>query len=367
MKKLTLTLLLSALMSCVVAQDRISLHTDFDMYFDNKEFASTAYAESGLDFDSGTDFLGRLTLSAQLEWEQCNSLVIGVDMSNNYGENVDKLFSTIKPIVHYKYSGVKTKFVAGIFSNREMHIDSYSTAFFSSSSRNLDNLVSGVLAQYNSSTSDSFVELAMDWCGQYSETSREKFMVLSAARHHIGRYYYGYNYMMYHYAGSMDEEVGGVVDRQQLNPCVGAVIGGELSLDLRLGAILTLQRDRSYGNKWDTPMMGDVGFSLNYKGFSFEERLYFGDNINPYFYGHTHEDGYYVEYGRELYPSESFFRTDRGIYNRAAVSYERSMMSDKLNLKAQIATHYDGYGFGTQYILKVGVALFTDVYNKNNK
>ncbi|MFI3293550.1 MAG: hypothetical protein SNG27_07960 [Rikenellaceae bacterium] len=364
MKKLTLVLLLCALQS-VVAQDRISLHTDFDMYFDNKEFAATNYAETGLDFDSGTDFLGRLTLSAELEWDVNNKLVLGADMSNNYGESVDAFFSSIKPIVHYKYSGEKTKFVAGIFTNREMHIDSYSTAFFSESSRNINNRVSGVLAQYNSG--DSFVEFAFDWCGQYSEESREKFMVLSAGRHHINHLYYGYNYMMYHYAGCMDENIGGVVDLQKLNPCVGVIFGGELSVDLRAGVILTMQRDRSYGNSWEYPMMGEAGFVLRYRGFSFDERLYFGDNINPFFYGHTLENGYYLEYGRELYPNESFFRTDRGIYNRAAFAYDRTMMSDKLNLRAEVATHYDGYGFGTQYILKVGVNLFTDLYKKSNK
>ncbi len=364
MKKLTLVIMLCILQS-VVAQDKISLHTDFDMYFDNKEFSQTNYAEKGLDFDSGTDFFGRLALSTEWEWDSKNSLVVGAQFSNNYGESVDKFFSSIDPIIHYKYRGTKSKFIAGIFANKEMHIDSYSTAFFSESSKAIDNRISGVLAQYNSGA--SFVEFAFDWCGQYSESSREKFMVLSAGRHYLDHLYYGYNYMMYHYAGSMDENIGGVVDLQKFNPCVGLIFGGELSVDLKLGAILTAQRDRSYENEWEAPMMGEVGLSLNYKGFTFDERFYFGNNINPFFYGHTLDNGYYVEYGRELYPNESFFRTDKGVYNRAALAYNRTMMSDKLNLRAEVATHYDGYGFGTQYILRVGVNLFTDLYNKKNR
>ncbi len=126
MKKLifaTLALLVS-LSQSVVAQYQISLHTDFEMFFDNKEFSKTNYAVQGVDIESGTDFFGRLTLSTELEWDQRHTLVVGGDFLNNYGENVDKFFSYIKPIVHYKYTTQSLKLIAGIFSNREMHLDS---------------------------------------------------------------------------------------------------------------------------------------------------------------------------------------------------------------------------------------------------
>ncbi len=349
-----------------VAQDKISLHTDFEMYFDNKELSSTRYAVPGLDIESGTDFYGRLGVSFEMEWDEYNTLVVGADFRNNYGENIDGLFSTVRPLIHYRYQSEKLKFVAGIFHNTEMSIDSYSTAFYSETSRYANNQVSGVLAQYRSG--ESFVEMACNWNGEYSESSREKFEVLSAGRHYLGKFYYGYNYMMYHYAGSMDENEDSVVDIQKINPCVGVRLGNnEFKTNIRLGGIFTSQRDRSYGNSWEAPMMGELGVLLNYKGFSFDQRLYLGDNINPFFYGHTLENGYEMVYGRDLYPNESFFRTESGIYNRAAFTYDRTMMSDKLNLRAEVVTHYDGYGFGTQYILRVKVDLFTSIYNRANK
>ncbi len=213
----------------------------------------------------------------------------------------------------------------------------------------------GVLAQYNAV--ESFVEFACNWNGEYSESSREKFEILSAGRHYLKSFYYGYNFMLYHFAGSMIEEEYSVVDMIRLNPCVGYRFGGELKSDIKLGAILNAQCDRDFANGWEHPIMGEASVRLEYKGFSFDERFYFGDNINPFFDGHTLDSGYVVTYGRELYPNESFFRTDKGIYNRAALAYNRSVSKDRVHFKAEVATHYDGYGLGTQYILGVRVNL----------
>ncbi len=339
----------------ISAQYNLSLHTDYEMFFDNKEFSKTNYAVQGVDIESGTDFFGRLSLSTKLEWDGVHNLVIGGDFANNYGENTSSFFSYVKPIVHYKYDNEQTKFIAGIFTNREMHLDSYSTAFYSETSRNVDYRMSGVLAQYMDG--DSFVEFVCNWNGEYSESSREKFEILSAGRHYLSTFYYGYNFLMYHFAGSMVEEENSVVDMLKFNPCVGVMFGDELKVDIKAGAILTAQCDRGYEEDWVRPMMGEAAVSFAYKGFSFDERFYFGDNINPFFDGHTLEDGYVLEYGRELYPSESFFRTDKGVYNRAAFAYNRSLSSDRVKLRAEVVTHYDGYGFGTQYILGVRVNL----------
>ncbi len=369
MKKFILSIfvLLSCALQNAQAQElfSISLHTDFDMYFDNKEISNTNYAVQGVDIESGTDFFGRLVLSTEIEWDKVHTLVVGGDFRNNYGENVDAFFSTAKPIVHYKYNSERWKFVAGIFNNTEMHIDGYSTAFYSEASRNIDNRMSGVLAQYR--VGESYAEFVCNWNGEYSESSREKFEILSAARYYVKGFYVGYNYLMFHYAGSMNDYEDNVVDIQRFNPSIGYRFGTNLKMDFKVGAILTAQHDRRYSDEWVTPMMGEVAARLEYKGFSFDERLYFGDNINPFFEGHTLDDGYYMEYGRELYPNESFFRTDKGIYNRAALAYNRSVSKGRVKLKAEVATHYDGYGFGSQYLLHVKVNLAPIKIKVNNK
>jgi len=59
--------------------------------------------------------------------------------------------------------------------------------------------------------------------------------------------------------------------------------------------------------------------------------------IHPFFYGHELEDGTPLPYGRELYPAESFFRTDQKVYSRTALSYRRSFFDDTVSVRAECA------------------------------
>ncbi len=350
-------------LSNVVAQERVSLHTDFDMFLDDKEFATTRYGMRGVDFERGTDLFGRLSLSAELGWDEVNSLVVGGEFTSNYGEQGSKFFSSIKPIIHYRYQGDNLKLIAGIYRNDELKINSYSTAFYSETYRNVVNRLSGALVSYERDNYN--LEVALNWCGEHTATTRERFEVLSSARGYIGEnIYVGYNYLMYHFAGSSDPKQNSLVDLQRINPCVGVTFGSELGVDFKMGAIISPQRDRNFKNEWDVPMMGEAALLLKYRGFTLDQRLYFGENQNPYFAGHRLPNGHHMIYGMELYRNESFFRTERGFYNRTAVGYNKSISNDSVQLRVAAIVHYDGYGVGTQYILEARVRLFQDLYNR---
>ena len=116
--------------------------------------------------------------------------------------------------------------------------------------------------------------------------------------------------------------------------------------------------------------MGEFAFRISRWGLSLDERLYVGDNIHPFFYGHDLEntDGTttHIPYGRELYPGESFFRTDQKVYSRTALSYRRSFFNDTVSVRAEFAAHHDGTALGTQQMLVVGVKLLKTVYNSKN-
>ena len=254
---------------------------------------------------------------------------------------------------------------AGIFTRDMMHDDDYSTAFFSESERFFHNRMNGVLAQYNGKR-NSYVEFVCDWEGMYSTLSREKFRILLAGRHYLDTFYYGFNYSMFHYAGQQGAPIENVVDLQLLNPCVGVRFNAFFDFDIKLGALLTAQRDRSFGHSWETPCMGEFAFRISRWGLSLDERLYVGDNIHPFFYGHELEDGTPLPYGRELYPAESFFRTDQKVYSRTALSYRRSFFNDTVSVRAEFAAHHDGTALGTQQMLVVGVKLLKTVYNSKN-
>ncbi len=362
-----LFLLLAAYTTEVCAQE-IKIGADFEMYFDNKEFGNNKFAVPGLDIESGTDFAARLTPRIALGWDEKNTLVFAAEMLQNFGEKNSGFLSEIKPVFYYQFLTPKVKAVAGIFTRDMTHTDDYSTAFFSDSHKFIHNRMNGVLAQYNSG--DSYVEFICDWEGMYSTASREKFRILSSGRHYLKTFYYGYNFSMFHFAGAKDAPVENVVDCFLLNPRIGVKFNAYFDFDIYLGLLQSAQRDRSFGHAWETPRMGEFGFRISRWGLSLDERLYVGENLHPFFEGHTisNEDGTttYVPYGRELYPGESFFRTDQHIYNRAALSYSRWFFRDTVRVKAEFATHYDGTGLGSQQKLEVTVRFLKTAYNSKN-
>lgn len=360
-----LALLFAAAARPAAAQE-ILVGADFKMYFDNKEFSGTRFFTPGLDFDSGTDFAARLIPKIGIRWEEKNTLVFGADMIQNFGERNSSFVSEVKPLIYYQFKTEKVLAAAGIFTRDMTHDADYSTAFFTESYRFTHDRMNGVLAQYNGRR-DSYVEFVCDWEGMYSTASREKFRILLSGRHYFDRFYYGFNYSMFHFAGKKSEtsadEEDNVVDLQLLNPCAGIRFNAFFDFDIKLGALVTAQRDRSFGHNWKMPCMGEFSFRMSRWGLTLDERLYVGDNIHPFFYGHP-EAG--IEYGPELYPGESFFRTTEKVYSRTALSYRRHFFKDTVWVRAEFVAHHDGTALGTQQILEVGVKLLKPVYNSKN-
>lgn len=365
--RLAITFFLLTSAATLNAQE-ILAGADFEMYFDNKEFGNNTFAVPGQDIESGTDFAARLIPRLGLRWEGKNTLVFAVDMLQNFGEKNSGFLSDVKPIFYYQFLTPKVKAVAGIFTRNMTHSDDYSTAFFTDAHKFIYDRMNGVLAQYNSG--ESYVEFICDWEGMYSVDSREKFRILSAGRHYLRHFYYGYNFSMFHFAGQKGAQLENVVDAFLLNPAVGVRFNAFFDFDIRLGLLQSAQRDRSFGHSWETPRMGEFGLKISRWGFTLDERLYFGDNLHPFFGGHIveNEDGSttYIPYGRELYPGESFFRTDEHIYNRTSLSYAKWFFNDTLRVKAEFVTHYDGTGLGSQQKLEVAVRFLKPVYNSKN-
>ncbi len=353
---LLLITILTTIVSTISAQDRVDIGVDYDMLFDNTEYSSAGY-------HSGTTFAGKLNLMSEIKWDRYNTLVVGAELINNFGEQTEgKLFAESTPIIYYQYEKQNVKLVAGMFPTSLMHIESYSPAFFSASELFYYN-VGGVMAQYNGDDGESFAEFVCNWEGKYSEASREKFRILAAARRYYDNFYFGANFSMFHFAGQPAEPYKTVVDHNILNPRLGYRREGLVDFDIYAGALITAQRDRGYGDKMIFPTMGELGVKFDYKWFSLDSRLYVGDNLNPFYDGNITDDGIVVVYGDELYPNDCFFRSTNGYYNRSALAFQRSCFEDTVKIKAEIATHYDGAKLGSQYLLSVGVKLRKTVYD----
>ncbi|MFR9629511.1 MAG: hypothetical protein SNF73_08435 [Rikenellaceae bacterium] len=343
-----------------VSAQVLTYEVGFETYFDNREYSVTDIATS----NSGSEFASRLTPKVGLTFAEGSELKLGLAAMQPLGVGGDGLFSEINLLLYYTYDSSMWSVSAGLFPSYRMNIDCYSTAFFSDEYIFYDNSIDGIMGRYG--CGDSFVEFVCDWQGQPTITTREKFKLLSAGRYMWPKIYAGYNLSVTHFAGQADGgEFSNVVDNALLNPCVGFRTSGLYDFDIKMSLLQSLQRDRSYGNKWLAPRMGEFALKISRWGFTFDERLYIGDDLFPLYDGHTLDDGTYMEYGGQLYTGDIFFRTTSGFYNRAALCYDRSFFNDQLGLRVHFVTHCDGGGLGTEQIMELNLKIGGVFYNSD--
>ncbi len=344
MKKLLFTAVALLALGSTQAQEVI-LGADFDTRFDNREYSGSSIEQSK------TKFSARLTPQAGLRWDERNTLIVGAELLQDFGDK--KSISETRPIAYYQYHADKVTAVAGIYERKKL-LGDYSTAFFDTDKVFYDNRLQGFLGQYHPG-GGSFVEFSLDWVGMKGHESREKFRILSAGRLQGGRFYGGYALSVFHFAGS-DEIEGNVVDNMMINPHAGVRFSAFFDFDIRLGWLQSMQRDRRTGEGWKLPAGGQLDFSMSRWGLSLENMLYVGENQLPFF----------DTYGEELYSGSRFFSTRDHIYNRTTLAYAGRFYHDTVRVKAGMVFHYEGQAVGLQQIVEVSVKL-QKIFRKRDK
>ena len=364
--KRIITYLLTALVgllfvSNVSAQEDVKLlvGADFDTYFDNREYAGS---EIGL---SGTLFSSRFTPTIGVEWDKYNRMIFGMDMWSHFGDDT-KAIAKARPQVYYQFQTKKVTAAAGIFS-REKLMGDYTELICSDSVRFYENRVQGLMGQYRGNR--GFVELSVDWYGMYSQTSREKFRIISAGRYYFDNYYRrfygGYAMQMGHYAGS--ETISNcVVDNLIVLPHVGARFNAYLDFDVSLHYVQTLQRDRANEEKMRAPKGVMLKARMEKWGVYIDEQLYVGENQQPY-YSSYRSEAFPFGYGGDLYAGERFFGTADGVYNKTKIGYNKSFFSNTVNVDAYIAMQYDGKVWGNKQVVQLSVRLLNDISFKQKR
>lgn len=336
-KKIILLLTFAAMATGAAAQQLV-LGVDFDTRFDNREY-------SGMSYDtSETLFSARLTPQIGLRWDKRNTLMIGVDLMQNFGDD-SKFLTEAKPLMWYQFESPKVLTAAGIFTRTKLRGD-YNEAFFDRAYLFYHNRIQGVMGQYR--TERGFVEMAIDWEGMQSDTRREKFRILSGGQYNWKHLYGGYALSLIHFAKTSDPAEGeGVVDNILVNPYGGVRFNAYFNFDIRLGYLQSLQRDRHLENGWVTPKGGMLDIRMSRWGVTLGNMLYVGQNMMPF----------YDKYGATLYTNCVFFGTRDNIYNRTEISYDRRFFNDTLGVRAGLFFHYDGASLGMQQMLEVSVRL----------
>lgn len=337
-----LTLLLPA--AGIVRGQQLVAGVDFDTFFDNREYSGNRFSESE------TYFSARLTPRFAVGWEERNSLTVAVDLLQDFGDGA-KFLTEVKPQFYYTFRSPRVFAAAGIFPRAEL-IGSYSELFYDHAQRFYDNRITGVLGHYRSER--GYAELAVDWEGMRTETTREKFRILSAGAYTGRRLYAGYALSLVHFAKSkLETPDEGVVDNIHLNPYAGVRFAAFFDFDIRAGYVQGIQRDRRVGES-HAPKGGELLFSMSRWGLSLRNHLYAGENQMPF----------WNTYGTAVYSGSSFYSTDKHIYNRTSIDYEGSFFHDTVRLRAGFVFHYDGVGVGVQQVLQLSVRLQKTVYDR---
>ena len=197
----------------------------------------------------------------------------------------------------------------------------------------------------------------------FSEASREKFRILSAGRYWFDnyhrRFYGGYAFMMFHFAGS--KLIPHCVnDNLTLNPYVGTTFHAYFDFDIKLHYIQTFQRDRDNEDKYRMPGGGMLQVRMSKWGVFIDEQLYVGAGLQPY-YSSFRSEQFPNGYGGELYSGETFFGTTENIYSCTKIGYDRAFFDNTVRVKAYLALRYDGTGLGNQQVVQLSVRLLKDI------
>lgn len=330
-----------------LSAQELRLGVDFATLFDNKEYASMTYDESG------TLFSARLTPKFGVAWAGHNELMFAVDMVQDFGYH-KKFLSDINVELYYAYRSTRLKILAGIFPRYEMR-GLRSPLFFDRDYLYYNNRIGGVLARYEDPNfGDSYVEFVMDYTGMRDFDTREAFMIMSSGRMPVRWFYMGYDLLMGHYAKDYNPDTDdGVVDNLLLTPYIGFDLqvptnSRSLNFDFRFSYVQSMQRDRNHEDEWKFPFGGELFAEVEWYDVRLANRLYLG--VGSLF-------TYYDRYGSALYHGQPMYRTSKGIYDAISLSYARSFFDSTVSVEAGITAEYDGTGWGTRQWLQLSVDL----------
>ena len=331
-----------------------------ELFFDGElstHFDNTEYTGSGIG-DSRTVFAVRLTPTLGYRFDSNHSVVVGVNLLKDFGSH--NVIDDTMLVAYYQFQNSRFGANAGIFQ-RDKLIGNYSRAFFSDAYLIYHPMVQGVAGRYSSER--GFAELAVDWDGLYSAQVREKFRVMIAGGGNFAKVgYAGVSFSMQHFANK-STFYGNVVDNIVLNPYVGVKFSAFFDFDLRLGALVTAQRDRKSEQGWELPSGGEFYFKMSRWGVYIDNNLYVGQSLTPYY--HTvGKDG--VAYADNLYTLDPFYGTQHKVYNRTGIGYSRSFAGDRVAVKAEMALQYDGHKMYCQQLVGISATIAPTIYSKKN-
>ncbi len=321
---------------------------DFELYFDNREYNQFSPYPSKTIF--GASVAPRIGFSVNGK----HRVMAGMELQKQFGGEFSDILDGIS--LYYNYAGDKHRFYAGVIPREKMSGE-YSRAFFSDSLNFFNQVLQGILYNYDDVTRSGWsvkVEAGIDWMGQYSDSARERFMIFSASEFSKGIFKIGYNGYMYHFACS--EAVQGVMDNILIYPYLKADFGsmaGIQELSVRAGWLQAFQNDRNHGDGYLFPGGGEIVTVLRHWNVSLENTVYVGGDIMPFF---DARDDIGVQYGDSLYFGDRYYSASDGFYDRLELAYEPKI-TDFLSVKVALAAHFFQKYCGWQQMVTIKMSF----------
>jgi len=304
-------------------------------FFDNLEYSSP-YGQS-----QTMDGLW-LQPSVALRWDGRHSIHAGFGGRANWGSGKNLTDPTLE--LYYEYTTRPLRFLFGSFSRDELRGD-WPVCLISDSVRYYDPMIEGILFQHFHGA--NYVEAFVDWTGCRSPKRREQFMAGASALLRRGIFELGIQGYYYHYARRKDAPPTEYVrDYGVANLFFGIDLSGKTPLDslnLRIGALSDVERDRQFMSHWD------VNPGVLFEATATWRNLYLK---NTFYAGRGQQVSGQNGAGK-WYWADSFFRSS--VYNRTDFLF-RFIRNRYVDAYAGAAFHIDDSGsFSWQQ--RVGVAI----------
>ena len=345
-------LLLAITASLPLNAQKLLWDVGFRFGLDNREYASM---ETSPSF---TAFGAVMTPKAGLGWGEGHSIMGGVAVERYFGQVTPAL--KVSPVLYYQYESPGFSAYAGALPMNKLSGE-YPRAFMDDMIF-FDPVLEGALFRYRSDSWE--IEASVDWLSCLDTDVRERFAVYSYGRKDFGFFRMGYSMMMHHF--SISGTLKNVVDNVWLYPFVRFDFSGMTPLSefyVKGGWIQTFQNDRANNTGYLMPGGFQGELVLEKWGVGISETVYAGKNLQPFF---NTPDANGNMYGTELYFGDRFYGTSSGIYNRTELYYAPKI-GRFLSVQIAFAVHYDGFGWGTQQLVRLTADLNGDLFKTRGK
>lgn len=326
----------------------------FDLFFDNREYDNLRPRNW-----SQSIFGARVSPEVGIRWDERHAIMVGGNFLVNFGDTPFREGNYA--VAYYQYESPRFSGYGGVIPRKKL-IGEYGQAFFSDSVKYYDPHLTGILLQYRGGR--GYLEFGADWNSMITDTRREKFLLFTAGRLDISRFYAGFSANMYHHAGTIRTK--GVVDNVLVNPYLGVRLHDLLPLDLftiQAGWLQAFQNEREYRDIWVDPGGFQIDLKIEKWNFGIEETFYKGGDLMPYYVAPPTEYGF--DYGPGLYWGEPFYRTNNH-YNRLEI-YWQPVRNDRMSLRVSSVHHNIGNNWGWQQKVIFSVYLGPERFTSKSR